>query len=339
MFDIDLFREMIDEKYVMEKKHPTEELFIYNYTAKTQYDRIWNECTIQSRGLILNADGEPVARPFPKFFNLGEIENQHIPNEPFEVYEKMDGSLGILYWWNDKAHIATRGSFNSEQAVKATEMLYMTYAHTLARLDKKLTYLFEIIYPENRIVVDYGKEEKLVLLAIIDNKTGAELPLEDVGFPIVKRYDGVHDLTKLKALEEDNKEGFVVKFKSGYRLKVKFEEYVRIHKIITQVSSVSIWEYLKTGQALDEILERVPDEFYEWVRATKNQLLADYQEIEQQAKQDFKTFDTRKETAMYFQTCKYPRVMFAMLDGKAYDQFIWRMLRPTYERPFKSADV
>lgn len=338
MFDTDLLREMIAEKYVIVKQHPRAELFIHNYTAKTQYEHIWNDCTLQCRGLILNAKGEPVARPFRKFFNLGEIENQHIPNEPFEVYEKMDGSLGILYWLDDEAQMATRGSFGSDQAQKATEMLHTTYAHALPQLDKNLTYLFEIIYPENRIVVDYGKEEKLVLLAIIDTKTGEELPLEDIGFPLVKHYDGIHDLTELKALEEDNKEGFVVKFKSGYRLKVKFEEYVRIHRIVTQVSSVNIWEYLKTGQPLDEILERVPDEFYAWVKATKNQLLADYQQIEQQAKQEFKIFDTRKETAMYFKTCKYPQVMFAMLDGKPHDQFIWKMLRPTYERPFRGVD-
>jgi len=336
MFNKDLLREMIAEKYVMVKQHPRAELYIYNYTAKTQYEHIWNDCTLQCRGLILNAKGEPVARPFRKFFNLGETENQHIPNEPFEVYEKMDGSLGILYWLNGKAYIATRGSFDSEQAQKANEILHSSYAHTLSRLDKNLTYLFEIIYPENRIVVDYGKEEKLVLLAIIDTKTGEELPLKDVGFPVVKHYDGINNLAELKAHEQDNKEGFVVRFKSGYRLKVKFEEYVRIHRIVTQVSSVNIWEYLKTGQTLDEILERVPDEFYAWVKATKQQLLADYQKIEQQAKQEFKTFDTRKETAMYFKTCKYPQVMFAMLDGKPHDKFIWKMLRPTYERPFRN---
>jgi len=338
MFDTDLLREMIAEKYVVENKHPTADIFIYNYTAKAQYEQVWNDCTMQCRGLILDANGEVVARPFHKFFNLGEREDQQIPNEPFEVYEKMDGSLGILYWLDGQAQMATRGSFGSEQAQKATEMLHTTYAHALSQLDKKSTYLFEIIYPENRIVVDYGKDEKLVLLAIIDTKTGVELPLKNVGFPIVKHYDGVQDLTKLETLQQDNKEGFVVKFKSGYRLKVKFEEYVRIHRIVTQVSSVNIWEYLKTGQPLDEILERVPDEFYAWVKATKQKLIADFQAIEQQAKRDYKIYDTRKETAMYFKTCKYPQVMFAMLDEKPHDKFIWKLLRPTYERPFERAD-
>ncbi len=334
IMNTELLNDMILDKYIKVQKHPESDLFIYNYTAKAQYEQEWNEITLQCRGLILNGVGEIVARPFPKFFNLGEQENQHIPNEPFDVYEKMDGSLGILYWLDGKACMASRGSFTSEQAEKAEQMLYRKYADAIAQLDPAVTYLFEIIYPQNRIVVDYGAQEALVLLAMIDTETGKELPLADIGFPLVKRYDGLNDLQKLKALETDNKEGFVVKFKNGYRLKIKFDEYVRIHRIITQVSNVNIWEYLKTGQNMDELLDRVPDEFYDWVKATKSELEQAFAEIEAQAKSDFKILDTRKETAQYFSQCTYRQVMFAMLDGKDYSPMIWKLLRPEYERPF-----
>lgn len=37
---------------------------MYNYTAKAQYDKLWNEVTLQCRGLILDGDGNVVARPF-----------------------------------------------------------------------------------------------------------------------------------------------------------------------------------------------------------------------------------------------------------------------------------
>lgn len=134
-------------------------------------------------------------------------------------------------------------------------MLGRLYSQALSNLDRSMTYLFEIIFPENRIVVDYGKREELILLAIIDTKTGKEFPPKDVGFPIVKRYDGIKDLKDLQALEEDNREGFVVRFKSGYRLKIKFAEYLRIHKLITKVSSIVVWEYLRTGQSMTELLE------------------------------------------------------------------------------------
>ena len=347
--NIEELNQLITDNYINVNKHPTADLYIYNYTQKTQYERLWNDCTLACRGLIMDKDYNILARPFQKFFNLGEFENQDVPNESFEVYEKMDGSLGILYWIDNEVHIASRGSFTSEQAQVATEMLHTQYAEVIPLLDKSKTYLFEIIYPENRIVLDYGNERKLVLLAVIDTKTGSEVETfhetssheqstetfsHEQFFPIVKRFNGLNDLSKLKQLEEENKEGFVVKYKNGYRLKVKFDEYQRIHRIVTQVSSLNIWEYLKEGLDLLPILDRVPDEFYDWVKATHTQLLEKYSEIEIQAKLDFKVLENRKETALYFMQCKYPSVMFKILDGQNYEQTIWKMIKPDYQKPF-----
>jgi len=265
----ELLQQMLDERFVSVQKHPDADLFIYNYTAKAQYDRVWNEITLQSRGLILDADYNIVARPFKKFFNIEEHPVDEIPGGEFEVYEKVDGSLGILYWQNDKPYISTRGSFTSVQAAQATEILHNNYPHTFNRLNRDATYLFEIIYPENKIVIDYGDKTDLVLLAVIDNNTGDDLPLPDIGFPVAKSYSGLNDLAALKSLEEENKEGFVVKFNNGLRVKVKFSEYLRLHKIVTGVSNLVIWEHLAEGRSFDDLLDKVPDEFYEWVK--KNQ--------------------------------------------------------------------
>ncbi len=334
--NITKIKDMIAAGYIKVNQHPTEDLFIYNYSETAQFERIWNDITLQCRGLILDGQGRVVARPFPKFFNLEELVNQPIPNLPFEVYEKMDGSLGIAYAIDDAIFIATRGSFNSEQSVKANDLLNTKYARAKAQMNPTITYLFEIIYPENRIVLDYGEKEELVLLGMVDTATGAELPLVDIGFPIVKKYDGLTDIQALKGLAFDNKEGFVIRFSNNYRIKVKFEEYVRIHRIIQQVSSVSIWENLMAKQPFTEILERVPDEFYTWVKETKARLEADYLAIENIAKSEYKELATRKETALYFQTCQYPKILFSMLDGKDYSETIWRYIRPKYERPFTS---
>jgi T4 RnlA family RNA ligase len=340
--NIQELKQLIADDYINVQKHPTADLYIYNYSPKAQYDRLWNEHTLACRGLIMNGLYEIVARPFKKFFNLEEVENLTLPDETFEVYEKMDGSLGILYFIDSQCFIATRGSFISDQAKFATELLHTKYADVIKYLDPTKTYLFEIIYPENRIVIDYGDERKLVLLAIIDTKIGEELSLSTHelkfinGFEIVKRYDGLNDLQQLKALEEDNREGFVVKFRDGYRLKVKFEEYVRIHKIITRVSTVNIWEYLKEGQDLLPILERVPDEFYDWVKVTHAQLLEKFAQIEAEAKLEFKILETRKETALYYQTCKYPAILFKMMENQPYDHIIWKIIRPKFEKPFKT---
>ena len=337
-------RQHIADGFVMLRQHPTADLYILNYTAKTQYERAWDEHTLACRGLIVNGLGAVVARPFPKFFNLDEVvmtgQIPLLPDEPFVAYEKLDGSLGILYWIDDTPFIATRGSFMSEQALWATNLLHTSYAAIWPRLDRTKTYLFEIIYPENRIVVHYGDRQDLVLLAVIDTATGAETTdLPDIGFPLVRLFDGYTDMAEIRAVQIDNEEGFVLRFASGLRVKVKFAEYVRLHRILTQVSSRNIWEYLATNQPFNEILERVPDEFYEWVKQTSDKFTAQYQAIESECCAVFRVLDSRKETAQYFQTQRYPAILFLMLDNRDYSAAIWKLLRPVYERPFKQTDT
>lgn len=329
-----LLEQMIAENYIKINKHPEYDLYIYNYTQKAQYNRVWNEITLMCRGLILNEKLEVVARPFPKFFNLGEMENQYIPDSTFEVFDKMDGSLGILYFVENEPYIASRGSFSSIQSDKANEMLHGKYKPCWENLDPKKTYLFEIIYPENRIVLDYGDDEKLVLLAIIDTQSGDEFPLEDLGFPVVEKYDGFNDFTTLKNLNLKNKEGFIIKFANNYRLKIKFDEYLRLHRILTECSTIDIWECLKEGLPLNDFLENVPDEFYEWVKNVKADLLNQYKTIENECKNYFKVFENRKDTAAYFIKHPHHSVLFSMLDNKDYSPIIWKKIKPEFQKPF-----
>ena len=120
----------------------------------------------------------------------------------------------FLYFIDNQPFIATRGSFVSEQAIVATNILHQKYAHI--SLNTAYTYLFEIIYPQNRIVVDYGTLEDIILIGMLDTKTGKELPLDaSLGFSLVKKYDGIKDIYALKKLEERNREGFVIRFENG----------------------------------------------------------------------------------------------------------------------------
>lgn len=172
----ELLKEMVAQKYVNVQKHPTADLYIYNYSATCQYDQMWNEVTLACRGLIRDGQGNVVARPFKKFFNYEQVPD--LPAENFIATEKMDGSLGILYFVGDTPFIATRGSFVSEQAQKATEILRTKYGHVV--FNPEHTYLFEIVYKQNRIVVDYGDLEDLILLAVIETATGKELTRQEI---------------------------------------------------------------------------------------------------------------------------------------------------------------
>lgn len=154
---IDLKELISRAEFIRGTPHETEGLTIWNYTAKCQFERAWDEYTRMARGLITDSVGNIIARPFPKFFNYGETEETKTENLPKDipiVTVKLDGSLGIQYYLGNKLYIATRGSFTSEQAIWATK--WMQERFTQNNFVSGYTYLYEIIYPENKIVVDYG---------------------------------------------------------------------------------------------------------------------------------------------------------------------------------------
>lgn len=320
-------RAMLEGGYVATRQHPSAPLMIYNYTAKAQYENVWNAVTLACRGLICDLAGNVVARPFSKFFNLDQVDT--LPDEPFEVYEKLDGSLGILYWVDGQPCIATRGSFDGEQARWATQWFRdQWWGSGKGPLYRDCTYLFEIIYPANRIVVNYGDRAELVLLAVIDTKTGEEYPSVGWGFKTARRFDGITSLEELALSNIPNFEGFVARFANGLRVKVKLGEYVRLHKLITGINEKFVLESLMNGDDLAQVMEQVPDEFNVWLRNTIAHFKERYTEIETAAKAALinTSAGSRKEYAEAFKRTHLVSILFAMLDSKDYSRIIWRMV-------------
>ena len=337
----------IENKLIMANKHPDYDIWILNYSVKVQGGKLWDEYTSSCRGLIIDADGNILARPFRKFKNLEEHDPSEIDmTQDYDIFEKMDGSLIIVFYYEPKMKwiIASRGSFISEQALEAQKILT-----DFSYLDKEYTYLFEIIYPENRIVIDYGNRRELVLLTRIETKTGIEMYYEDLlakyskYFTVVKKYKikNINNLNELKQLEENNKEGFVVRFFNGMRVKVKFAEYVRLHGILTNVSNLIVWEHLKNNYNFDALLNRVPDEFYSWLNKTINVLQQEFNNIERQALKEFiriyyvNGIVIRKDFANEAIKTEYQSILFKIYDKRPYDQIIWKLVRPIYSKPFR----
>lgn len=333
------------EGFLTCRLHPYLPLKIYNYTPKVQFEKHWTPETMMCRGLIVDLTDEIVARPFPKFFNWSEYTGK-LPDSDVVIEEKFDGSLGILYWDGSIPCIATRGSFESEQAIWATRWA-KEHFWKFGNLDKKATYLFEIIYPENRIVVDYGETRGIMLLAKIDTETGQELLMEPTPFNLAEVYYAGAlaniDMAAIQALNRKNEEGFVILWPDcGFRLKIKFDEYVRLHRLITGVTARSIWDLMRTGTSMDELLERVPDEFYNWVAKTRDELQNHYNFILEKSNQIAayaRTLENRKAQAEYLQRVAHPSIVFKMLDGKNPEEQIWRLIKPKAEKPFKIEEV
>lgn len=142
-FDLNILNDYIGRGLIIKQNHPTLPLSIYNYSRTCQYENIWDSITTQCRGLVLDNEGNVIAKPFPKFFNLEQHKPEEIPNEPFEVFEKLDGSIIICFFYNNEWMFASKGSFISEQA----EMAYkLSKKYDLNKLNKRYTYIFEIIY-------------------------------------------------------------------------------------------------------------------------------------------------------------------------------------------------
>lgn len=352
----DELQSLLGQKLITARPHPTLPLTIYNYTAAATGLAIsdWSEALSDCRGLILeNGTGKIVGRPFPKFWGIERVCNQLPAGQP-TIYEKVDGSLGIACNYNGQLVCATRGSFESAQAKKMREIMAVKHPTFLPFIED--TWLFEIIYPENRVVVDYGNEKKLVLLDVLANATaqsimhfcGIQNELKYYNFQQAKKYDATLDFNRIN---EDpqfaGEEGFVCVWPNGFRAKVKLAEYRRLHKLMYSVSTRSIWEMLMSGQSTNELLLRVPAEFYKWVTTIVAELTTAHNKLMTQAELKFLTIvhggagkfidlNDRKAFAEEAKKWDHPGLLFALYDYKDISKACWELVEPKWSKPFSS---
>ena len=330
----------IQDGLVSKRKHPVHPLYILNYTAATQFEWNWNDVTLNCRGLVIDENNHIVARSFPKFFSYEQLDGK-LPQGKYTVEEKLDGSLLLAFRYNDEIITATRGSFESEQAAKGKEFLSaINFA-----IYEGVTYVFEIIYKDNRIVVDYDYEG-LVLLDIFHtnypqknywiNDNALNLAANYFGFRRPKIYD-FKSLDEILSYNEQNIEGFVLLYSTGERVKIKTDDYKRLHRLITGVSEKTVWEALKNN-TFEQLIENVPDEFYSWVQNVKLDLEIKFKDIHNSAVKDYNALDwceARKEFALEAVKTPYPSILFKWFDGLEADQIIWNMVKPEVTKVFK----
>lgn len=370
LLDVNELNHEITLGYVKVQKHNELPLLIYNYTPKAQYDNRWNSITKKTRGLILDSEGFVVARPFDKFFNWGDFANnnqggwQH--EDEVEVTDKVDGSLGILYPSSltpTGFGIATRGSFHSVQAEHATAWLQKNYNPNTGAFHPGSTYLFEIVYPQNRIVVDYGQDDALYLIGVRDTQTGILFSIRDRQISISEeprgRQAATPSIPRTQVLEYSSFGEFLRKYRppkgvegcvvrnvvTGEQLKFKTEEYCALHKIVFGLNAVTVWEALQdsTG-AWNRLLDSLPvGSIKQWAADTALGLMQQYTEIWITVREAFKDVDDtmgsdpgdyrewRKGVAGFI-ILEYPGVqqyLFGLLDNKDISGMIWKNIKPS----------
>lgn len=298
-------------------------LFKYNQLSSDFSNPIVKEC----RGLILReSDFSPACIPFYKFMNAEEPNSDlnKIDWSTASVQEKIDGSL-MKVWFDSGWHISTNGTIDAFKA-ELPSMFHDSYGalfldavrngigdehEFFGLLDPKFTYMFELIGPENRVVIPYEKNE-ICFLGARDMETLEEHKPEETCFDELRKHFRIPKRFELKTFDDVkaaadamswDTEGFVVCDAQFNRIKIKSPEYVKSH--VARNNSVITHEHL-----LEVILSGERAEFLTYAEDFKDEL----DKVERAyclTVAEIKTacssvaarqFESRKDLAMYVKT-------------------------------------
>jgi RNA ligase len=214
----------------------------------------------ECRGIIFDADGAIMSRPYHKFFNVNERdETQHSRidlNQPHVNMEKMDGSMIRPLYTEGKLRLGTKMGV-TDIAVDAEALLTDEQIKWLQEVVKlNVTPLFEYVSPANKIVIEY-KEPKLVLTGMRNNFSGNYYMPYKAPFEIVPMYGSIdgsmYDYIE-RARKQEGREGDIIRFVNGHMLKIKNDWYVRIHKTKDLVRTERNIADIIINEQLDDVL-------------------------------------------------------------------------------------
>lgn len=265
--------EYADLGWLDKHESPDGKLVGFKYSRQTVYDGAWDEITLQCRGIVFEkSTGDLIAHPFDKFFNYEEIYDVtaddgcvHLTKlgetltrlghgfEPkitkdFRAMDKLDGSLGILFFYDGKWIIKTGGSFNSDQAKWAQKWFDKNIApDRLEHLNEGYDYCFEIVSKDDPHVCHYDYEG-LVLLGFFDDfhNEAEMIDVVELAYKLGVRYSesstfsSYADMVKTARELDVDHEGFVVTFESGFKVKVKGMEYLSKFHMISGITKKDI---------------------------------------------------------------------------------------------------
>lgn len=268
------------------RREGLENLVLVNYhpTAALRSANKWLDIERVARGLIFEkGTGKLVARPFIKFHNYSELpEDYNIKaNDIDYIAYKEDGSLGICFYYNGLWWVSTHGSLASDQGVHATNMLRKK---NVDLLDINITVMTEIVYPENRIVTNYGDVSDLIYLDAFSLDANKPVTNEYIDYikANVFTYQSVYQtqtnfdindenviqniLTFCNTQSDFNFEGFVVTLKSGRKVKFKTKAYLDVHRCRFDVSLKRVKELMiNSPETLVDWKATLPNEFFDEV--------------------------------------------------------------------------
>lgn len=248
----------------------------YDQIESPMHEPIVQEC----RGLVVCARRRRVlAHPYNKFWNHGDVPAAEIDWASARVFEKLDGSLMILFY-DDEADDWCVASSGTPRAGGSYGTADYTYADAFWRTFDSLgmrkparrdaCFMLELCAADNRIVVRYEKP-RIVLHGARNMETGVELAHpdlcgigEDLNWEVVRAYPitSIDDaLTAASALDPLATEGFVVVDSAFNRVKIKSPRYVILHHMKGEATvrrAIELWQTGETKELLGYFPEMEP---------------------------------------------------------------------------------
>lgn len=256
---------------------------------------------------------KPVSLGFKKFFNWGEQPDLAPTPDSLknvDIIEKIDGSTLIVSKYNGQLIARTRGTIDASTLDNGFELEILKEKYPAIfksdglvedrNPDVKITWdyslIFEWVTPNNKIVINYGAEPELYLVAIINHedyslktqdyldkeavRLGVKRPrrfkfgtfeemfqaINALDYSKTREFQSPVDMNttgELKTGFERDFEGFCVYFRNGQEIrKVKSAWYLALHKLKSELSSIDkvmdLWATLNYPTF---------QEFYDYIQA------------------------------------------------------------------------
>lgn len=249
-----------------------------------RYNGFYREC----RSVVIDVENDClVLTPFKKFFNINELEETSLENiqrrvsnaKTIEFSDKLDGSMQSARWYNDQIVMAGSQAINLENSWRLQDGYRMInenprYREMLMKYPE-CTFIFEYISMRDAHVVKYTKEQEgLYLIGIRRVDDGEEYDYRTVlvfakafNIPTTKLFNKTIEqvMSELDDKSSDEAEGFVINI-DGYKVKVKYNDYVHIHKALSKLSSVNLVIRSIADEKYDDLIAKLPIAYHNNVK-------------------------------------------------------------------------
>ncbi|MEM9543449.1 MAG: T4 RnlA family RNA ligase [Cyanobacteria bacterium P01_E01_bin.42] len=283
----------------------------------------------QARGIIVDEDKnwDIVSYSYDKFFNYGEPNAIAIDWQNATVYDKLDGSLMVLYFYAGEWRVQSSGTPDATGQVNGfpfnfAELFWKVWRELSYALPEETEYCFsfELMTPYNRIVVKH-ESNRLILHGVRNVKTRTEEAAKNwaarYNWEPVTTYplgSWSEILEAAKHLDPMNSEGYVVCDRNFHRVKVKSPEYVALSHFRQGFSTRRMLEIILKNEG-DEFLSYYP----EW-REMYNSVQQKYDNFAKKIESEYdryKDIASQKDFALSIKHLPYSGILFALRSGKS----------------------